>query len=243
MTTEFSIIRLKDLIIRQFIMNKKFLRGFLLGGFIGPFIATVGTRGLTLYSFWVIFKFLCILFAGIFPFISYKNKRSRVLEITLPATQFEKYLSNFLFAFIAGPIIAFVATYLAIFLGCRFSILMFHPVQYVPFDAQYMLSYKFSFDAPFVLSYLLYVVTMFFGAIYFKKQRIIKTNAFLIGYIVLLATIYAVIFYNGAKLGVPALNIKLAIYSISKLTFCIGIGIAIIFVLWLTYQRLKEERV
>lgn len=112
MTTEFSIIRLKDLIIRQFIMNKKFLRGFLIGGFIGPFIATVGTRGLTLYSFWVIFKFLCIFFAGIFPWISYKNKRSRVLEITLPATQFEKYLSNFLFAFIAGPIIAFIATYL-----------------------------------------------------------------------------------------------------------------------------------
>ncbi|MBQ7984081.1 MAG: hypothetical protein IJ250_00410 [Bacteroidales bacterium] len=207
---EFNLRRAVNVLTRKFYTNSKSLLIFAaifflvmaVMHFVGcmlnaGFIPTGKRLGLNVWS-----DMVCIIIAaGIFPFIELTQKNNAVFELLYPASRLEKFLTEFLTAFVLMPVCVFVIDIVALYAGTlAFKI--------------YLASKGFSFMLPefkyifkglggWGFNDLLFVfgaaVVSFWGAVMFKKFRIMKTWV-LVGFLfMVVCVIFAVVMYFNFK--------------------------------------------
>jgi hypothetical protein len=116
---------------------------------------------------------------GNHTFDEYKDKGSAYMWLMLPASVYEKWLSNFIMSFLIVPLVfivvftasTLVAKFLAMILGWPLTIGLFNPLS--------------SDGWELLRGYWLLHPLFFFGAIYFKNRVILKTSAAMILVVIL----------------------------------------------------------
>lgn len=237
MNTEFSINRVKNLLIRQYTNYKKqYFYGIAI--IISIITLQTGISGdLTLYAIKFEFPLIWLLFTGILAFTDYNEKHQRTFQINLPASRFEKYLTEIISNFIIVPIISLISICIAVFIGMLLAKLFYA----TPFSFDSKIEY-FNYDLNSILSFLQILVVLFFGAIYFKKYKIIKIISIWVSYWTVLALLLFVIVISRLQLQGSGMLINHYIHNLPEGVYIIFSIVWIVFFLWLTYQRLKEER-
>lgn len=176
---------------------------------------------------------LWVVTVGIIPFTEYSKKYNRASAILLPATQEEKFAANFIMSFVILPIL--ILSSVAIGVGLSWVVNTFR------FE-----SYSFSLSSDYFtnidnwLSSLFFVSIFFFGSIFFKKNRLIRTIAgFAIYGFLLLAIVITIMYFKqqSGEMKDPTNNID--IFLVSSRIYCIC---SALFFIVLSYFRLREER-
>lgn len=246
---EFSIQRTLDVLVRKLCINRKSILIFLGIFFLIPltlyFIEflkygahNMGILGLSL-SIRVVLPMIII--AGIFPFLEITNKQNAVFELMYPASKLEKFVIEALTCFIILPIIILVIDILAFYGGALAGKL-------------YFLRYGLSYSLPdfcniflkFTLleygDYLLifgFITISFFGAILFKKYRLLKIwlcVGLIVLTIIIITSIILVKYYDAeSTLFLRAENIlnNSTLWNVIGTIFFLGV----FFATWILYKN------
>ncbi len=132
-------------------------------------------------SFYLFFLISCSVLACVIPFKSYDKKYNRSESILLPASIEEKFVVNFVIAFIIVPVISFGAIFIGMEIG--------HLVNWIRFR-EYVLLYEETLyhftESGHWITVFLAISFSFLGAVVFKKNKLIKTWAIVFALNVLL---------------------------------------------------------
>lgn len=188
----------------------------------------------TFYAFYRVFSVITLILASIIPFRNYDKKYNRSCEILLPSSLGEKFAVNCVMAFIVLPILTFAALFIGMEIG--------HLINWIRFD-RYVFLYKESFYHFSHLDDWLMIYWFmgfsFFGAVLFKKNKLIKTWAIVFGVFCLFATLFSI----HILINHPDLNLYDRLYG-KTINIVANIIFSLLFILCLigAYFKLKKER-
>ena len=249
----FSIKRTFNLLVRDLYINRRaflsvglvLLLGFAiveigLIQFFGPQPMLIdGKSEPVVYyvKFFKWFEILWIVYVGLIPFIEYTKKYNRAASIVFPATQEEKFVANFLIAYLVLPIAIFVSSFLGLELGGL--------VNSISYD-NYIILYERTFAgfASFdTWSIAIALVSIgFFGSICFKKNKVILIWVYFLAFLFVLAIcvfIEASIFEG---LGYTQSITTYGMLNKYRVLYYIILWAIAVYMIVLSYFRLKEER-
>lgn len=218
------------------------------------FVAFVSNGYIGLTTQFVLFLFFFLLGGPVFTsliFADLGDQKKSIPALTLPVSNFEKYLVGWIYTFII-----FQVVYLLCFYGADLLVLKLNEVERQPKNAVVnVFSTRPKFYIAFYIFAVLHAIS-FIGAIFFERLHFIKTMfTVFIGLLLL-------IFLNKAMLnglfsvkiwkGVPlnplqisegGMNYEVEPLPSINLTVLL-LTLALVFVLWVgTYFRLKEKEV
>lgn len=242
--TTFSFQRFFNLTVRKFYTYKKTYLAASITFFAINVVMNYLLKGLFAQGFWYIFAFAWTVCAGFIPFMEYKDKKDRVFQINLPATQTEKYFTDFLFVFIFTPIVIFVTECIGLYFGSLIANIVYGSESFVLKFSCDMINISWSkLEFLTILNFIDWLAVMFFGAIYFKKYRLLKTCVFIFTYTAVLTILFITIVLcknhgsvclEGSLFGYEK-NLSIG------MTYCWTI-LWTVFTLWMAWRRLIEER-
>lgn len=231
----FNFNRMINLIKRDIVINKKSL----LYGFL-TIIFIAGLNGIGAINAGSTAFIACIMtiLVGAYAFEGYTKPALRANNILLPSTVQEKYFANLVFAFIILPIYIMIAVTIGTVLRNIIALLLqggaYH---YSLFFGIKELYTDWNIDA--VLSTLFGMSIFFFGALFFKKNRILMTAVSFFAFFAIFGVIFVSIHYMIYSNNHFSFTYFNNIDSIPKLIEII----TTLFFLVLSYFRLKEERI
>lgn len=202
-TNRFSIKRLTLLVVRNIVLNSKYLLGFL----AAP-IAAITTMSLlntwtsggyfdtihfTMQSQAFLLTFGIIITATAFKELH--SKKRGWFYLMLPANPLEKLLSHWLITSIGYAVVASISYVLASIVASSLNWMLFGSKFFIlnPFTPQFL---------ELLLHYCIIQSLFFFGAIYFKRNSLIKTllSVFLIAIIliIIMAITIKFLYFDGS---------------------------------------------
>lgn len=240
----FSFKRFLALLKRDLMINKYPLMGYMLimAGVVAVMmvftkipIPTNSVISDVFTMFYLFFNIGCMIMACTYPFKSYDKKYNRAEMILLPASIEEKFAVNFVLAFILVPVIQFVSLFIGMEIG--------HLINWIRFD-NYTLLYGYSlYDFSKYYNWVMVYVFMgfsFFGAVFFQKNKLIKTWAIVFGLMLLVSIGFAIFIVN---MDYEAQSLR-TFFNTTALKIVVQIAMHVVFVLCVvgTYFQLRKER-
>lgn len=187
--------------------------------------------------FYLMFIIATGVLSCVIPFKNYEKKYNRSESILLPASVEEKYIVNFIMAFIMVPIINFVALFIGLEIG--------HLINWLRFD-KYVFLYKETFHSfTHYFSWIKICVVLgisFFGAILFKKNKLIKTWAivFGLGFLVIIGvSVFIYMYHEAIKNGSIMFHISKEASDIIEQIFSYAVFVTCVVG---AYFKLRKER-
>lgn len=238
----FSVKRVKNLIVKDLVSSSKIVLAMTVGliflqllQLVVPYLRYSSYSHLDVVWRSGLFNVsaLWVVTVGIIPFTEYSKKYNRASAILLPATQEEKFAANFIMTFVILPIMLLLSVAIGVGLSWVVNTFRFE-------------SYSFSLSSDYFtnidnwLSSLFFVSIFFFGSIFFKKNRLIRTIAgFAIYGFLLLAIVITIMYFKqqSGEMKDPTNNID--IFTVSSRIYCIC---SALFFIVLSYFRLREVR-
>ncbi len=247
---EFNIQRTLDVLVRKLCINRKsilifasisFLIVFLLHFLVwktNGFVAI--EQGLGVSGEWTIIAMVIV--AGIFPFLELTQKQNRAFELLYPASQVEKFVVEVLTCFIILPIIILVVDILAVYgghLASKFYAMKYGVEYSLPQFSHIFRPFAFFREYEDYLLVLRVITISFFGAILFKKYRLLKIwlcVGLITLTIIIIISIIFVKYYDAEKnvfLHVENILNNVTLWNIVGTVFFLGV----FFATWILYKN------